>query len=120
MAACSGGTGASPSAAPPDSAPPAASGGAPAEVPDAVIDNAIADAAERSATDPAAAQVVVAEAVDFPDGGLGCPEEGMMYTQVITPGYRVVVEAGGTEYDYRASTKSSDVRWCENPPAVDR
>ena len=39
-----------------------------------------------------------------------------MYTQVITPGYRVVVEAGGTEYDYRASTKSSDVRWCENPP----
>ena len=64
----------------------------------------------------AAAVVVVAEARDWPNGGLGCPEAGMMYTDVITPGYRVVIEAGGTEYDYRASTRSSDVRWCENPP----
>lgn len=36
-------------------------------------------------------KVEEAEAVDWPDGSLGCPEPGMMYTQMITPGYRVVL-----------------------------
>jgi hypothetical protein len=84
-------------------------------VPPAIVDNAIADAAGRAGVDPSAVGVLVAEARDWPDSSLGCPEDGMMYTQVITPGYRVVVEAGGAEYDYRASTRSSDVRWCESP-----
>ena len=75
------------------------------------------DAAARAGVDPAEVTVVSAEAVTFPDGGLGCPEPGMMYTQVLTPGYRVVVEAGGREYDYRAGARGGAVRWCENPPA---
>ncbi len=64
-------------------------------VPPAVVQAAVADAAARAGVDPAAVTVVSAEAVTFPDGGLGCPEPGMMYTHVLTPGYRVVVEAGG-------------------------
>jgi hypothetical protein len=35
-----------------------------------------------------------AEPVDWPDTALGCPEPGRAYAQVITPGYRVVVQAG--------------------------
>ena len=45
--------------------------------------------------EPAEVTVVSAESVTFPDGGLGCPEPEMLYTQVLTPGYHVVVEAGG-------------------------
>ncbi len=30
-----------------------------------------------------------AEAVEWPNPALGCPEKGMMYAQVVTPGYRV-------------------------------
>ena len=85
-------------------------------VPSTVIDAAVADAAARAGVAPAEVTVVSAESVTFPDGGLGCPEPDMMYTQVLTPGYRVVVEAGGQEYDYRASAKGGTIRWCENPP----
>ena len=62
-------------------------------------------------------ELVSAASVTFPDGGLGCPEPGMLYTQVLTPGYRVVVEAGGREYDYRAGARGGEIRWCENPPS---
>lgn len=44
--------------------------------------------------------LVSAEAVDWPDGSLGCPEPGVMYGQVITRGYKVVLEAGGVEYPF--------------------
>ena len=32
-----------------------------------------------------------ARAVQWPDSSLGCPQPGMMYTQIITPGYRVTL-----------------------------
>ena len=119
-AACTAGGGASPSVAvPPSAAPSDGASGAPiGDVPPAIVDNAIADAAGRAGVDPSAVTVVAAEAHDWPNGALGCPEPDMMYTEVITPGYRVVVEAGGTEFDYRASTRSNDVHWCENPPPM--
>lgn len=110
-AACSGGGASATPAAPPASE-------APGQVPQAIIDNAIEDAANRAGADPAEITVVLAEAKDWPDGALGCPEPGTMYTQVITPGYQVVVQAGAVQYDYRASSASSDVHWCENPPAM--
>ena len=40
------------------------------------------------------------EAVQWPDTSLGCPKPGMMYAQVITPGYLIVLSAGGTTYVY--------------------
>lgn len=43
------------------------------------------------------------EAVTWPDSALGCPAPDMMYLQVLTPGYRIVLEAGGTEYTYHTS-----------------
>ncbi|MEI7744377.1 MAG: hypothetical protein WCK58_11605 [Chloroflexota bacterium] len=58
-------------------------------------------AAEIGADAAAAATVTAAEAVTWPDGSLGCPEPGVMYTQALVPGYRVVLESGGTSYDFR-------------------
>jgi hypothetical protein len=40
-----------------------------------------------------AIHLVAVQTVDWPDASLGCPEPGMMYAQVITPGFRVVLEA---------------------------
>ena len=125
LAACSGASGSpvpsadgasSPTADLPTEPVPTVTPGVGDGVPPTVINAAVADAASRAGVDPTEVTVVSAEAVTFPDGGLGCPEPGMMYTQVLTPGYRVVVEAGGTEYDYRASAKGGRVRWCESPP----
>lgn len=38
------------------------------------------------------------ESVTWPDSALGCPAPDMMYLQVLTPGYRIVLEVGGTEH----------------------
>lgn len=47
-------------------------------------------------------RVVEARAVTWPDSSLGCPEPGRMYLQVLTPGYRVILEAQGQRYAYHA------------------
>ena len=46
-------------------------------------------------------EVVVAQAVTWPNGALGCPKPGIAYTQMVTNGYQVVVSVGGKRYDYR-------------------
>ena len=38
------------------------------------------------------------EAVDWPDSSLGCPQPDMMYLQVITPGFKVLLKASGKIY----------------------
>jgi hypothetical protein len=58
-------------------------------------------AAKVGATAAASATVEVAKAVTWPDGSLGCPEPGMLYTQMVVKGYQVVLAADGTRYDYR-------------------
>lgn len=53
--------------------------------------------------------VVESDAVDWPDSSLGCPQPGYDYLQVITPGYRVILEALGQRYDYRTDDESHAV-----------
>ncbi len=48
-------------------------------------------------------QMMEFQAVDWPDSSLGCPEPGKMYLQVITPGYRVVLQAAGQTYEYHTN-----------------
>ncbi len=52
-------------------------------------------------------QVVKVEAVEWPDASLGCPKPGMMYAQVVTPGYHIILSVGGQEYDYRANLETA-------------
>ncbi len=84
------------------------------EVPSDLLEAIIGDAAERAGVRPDEVEVVTAESVTWNDGSLGCPEPGMMYTQALVPGYRVVVEAGGQEMSFHASERG-DFRFCENP-----
>ncbi len=52
---------------------------------------------------------VSAEAVDWPDGCLGLAEEGIACTQVITPGFRILLEAEGRQVEYRTNEDGSQV-----------
>ncbi len=102
----------SPSPEPPSSEP-AETEPVTGEVPPAVLAAAKAELATIVGADAAAGAVVVsAEAVDWPDSSLGCPQPDMMYLQVITPGYQVVFEVGGVQYDMRAAASGGVVR-CE-------
>jgi hypothetical protein len=51
--------------------------------------------------------VVSVEAVEWRDASLGCPQPGMAYAQVITPGYLIVLEAGGKTYEYHAGQRQA-------------
>ena len=41
--------------------------------------------------------------VQWSDASLGCPEEGMMYAQVITPGHRITFSYEGDHYEVHTS-----------------
>ena len=60
----------------------------------------IADLTRRRGIPANEIALVSVEAVDWSDTSLGCPEEGFMYAQVITPGYSIILEAGGQAYNY--------------------
>jgi hypothetical protein len=70
----------------------------------AIVDPIIADAASRANVPVSEVTLISAEAVTWPDGGLGCPLPGMVYPQVVVDGYQVIVKAGGKSYDYRGSS----------------
>lgn len=89
-----------------------ATGGAPASGLDRAIANAQTDLARRLGVTAQSIQVSAAEAKEWPNSALGCPEPGMMYMQVITPGYQVVLTVGGKNYPYHGD-RSGAMKLCE-------
>ncbi len=77
------------------------------------VNAAIADLSEKTGTPEDQISIVSIEAKDWPDSSLGCPEEGFMYAQVITPGYLVVLEADGQQYNYHTDEIGKNVVLCE-------
>jgi len=55
-------------------------------------------------------RLVSTEAVDWPDGCLGIQEPGMACTLAIVPGFRIVLEAQGRQYEYRTNQDGSIAR----------
>jgi hypothetical protein len=88
-------------------------GAAPADL-DAATDVAVADLAAAEGVDAADVEVVAAERVTWSDGSLGCPEPGMMYTQALVPGYRIVLRVGDSEVHYHGSEDGPPAR-CDDP-----
>ncbi len=85
------------------------------ETPASILDPILADASDRTGVAVDDLVVIRSEFVDWPDGSLGCPEDGLLYPQVITPGYWVQVDADGTILDYRAGQRTGSFRLCETP-----
>ena len=67
------------------------------------VQAALADAARRTGLDTSALKVVAAEQVTWPDGSLGCPAPGMMYSMALVPGYRIRIQAGTQQLDYHSA-----------------
>lgn len=59
--------------------------------------------------EPTAVRVLEIEQTIFGDASLDCPEPGMAYAQVLTPGYRVLAEADGRRFDVRVSGQSGRI-----------
>lgn len=60
------------------------------------------DLAQRLGIAPDEIEVQRVEPTEFPDAGLGVPELGKPYAQVVTPGYIIELSAAGQTYRYHA------------------
>lgn len=88
------------------------------EAPEAVVAQVRADLAERvGGYASAAVRIVRSEAVTWPVGSLGCPEPGMTYPALETPGYWIVLEVDGREYDYRVPERGTPRLCARRMPA---
>ncbi len=55
----------------------------------------------------ASISVLIDEEVEWPSSALGCPQPDMAYLDVISPGFRVVIEQGGRQYSYHAGSNGN-------------
>ncbi|MGI5835677.1 MAG: hypothetical protein ACOX87_04185 [Chloroflexota bacterium] len=81
---------------------------------DTLLEKAKEDAASRAGVPVSEVIVVRAEAVEWRDSSLGCPEPGKSYLQVITPGYSFTLRAGGNSYVYHTD-RANRIVLCQNP-----
>jgi hypothetical protein len=88
-------------AQPPSVAPPAKAAVAPGDV----IEHLRNEAARQAGVPLDSVSVLESEAVTWPDSGFGCsgPQENTL--QVLTPGFRVVMQAGDRRLEYRGDRR---------------
>src|SRR5260221_4760708 len=54
-------------------------------------------------------KLVSSEAVDWPDGCLGVQKIGVMCTQAIVPGYKIVLQANGSLYEFHTNKDGKQI-----------
>ncbi len=72
------------------------------------------DLANRLSVLPEEISLVEVTTMEWSDSSLGCPQEGMSYLQVITPGYRIVLQAKDQAFEYH-TTRGSYFVYCASP-----
>lgn len=58
---------------------------------------------------PGQITVISTEAVDWPDGCLGIQKVGVMCTQMIVPGYKIILEVNSEQYEFHTNKDGSEV-----------
>ena len=83
------------------------------------VQRAAIDAAIKTLGLPAEQVTLVSiEAVDWPNGCLGVTRIGVMCTQMVVPGFRIVLAANGKQYEFHTNLDASEVAPA-NGPAVE-
>jgi hypothetical protein len=65
-------------------------------------------------------QLQNAEATEWPNGALGCPKEGMMYTEMIVPGFKLTFTDGAQTYEVHTDQTGQNAILCDkgNPKSL--
>ena len=75
-----------------------------------MVRRAVAQLATDKSIPESQVEVVAFELTEWPDSSLGCPEPGRAYLTVITPGYRIILRANGTDFEYHTNEKNMVIR----------
>lgn len=89
--------------APSPAGEPVATAAIPRDVRRAVV----ADAAKRFKVAESSVVLTGAEQVTWSDGSLGCPEPGILYTQMLVPGFRVIAKAKEGQLTYHTDSRGN-------------
>jgi hypothetical protein len=65
----------------------------------AALDLALTALTKKLAVDGDAVKVLDATPVEWPDAALGCPEKGVVYAQMVVPGYRIRLRVDDLTHD---------------------
>jgi hypothetical protein len=82
-----------------------------------LVDKAKNDLSQRLSLSVTQINLVEVSEVEWSDSSLDCPEPGISYMQVITPGYRILLEGNGTTYEYH-SNRDTYLVYCEGPTPI--
>ena len=111
LSACAGPTTRAPTPTPQPSPAPAAPvasvlpDSSPPTDPQPALDAALSDAAAHLGVSSATLKVDQVEPRQWGDSSLGCPKPGQMYSQIVTPGYVVVISGAGRQLEYHTDTR---------------
>ncbi len=72
-----------------------------------LIDKAKEDLAQRLSIALTEISLVKAEEVVWSNGSLGCPQPGLAYAEVLTPGYIILLEANNDKYEYHTDLQNA-------------
>ena len=75
----------------------------------AAQDAAISAVSKNLDLDAGQIKVVSTDAIEWPDACLGISQEGVACAQVVTPGYKIVLEVNGKEVEYHTNQDGSVV-----------
>jgi len=76
------------------------------------VEAAVREAAAHLGVNQADLKVEQVEARQWPDASLGCPRPGVLYAQVLTPGFLIVVSGAGKQLEYHSDERGRAVVLC--------
>lgn len=78
--------------------------------PDEVIRQAMKALSRSLGVDTSAIALVSLERENFPDAALGCAQPGEMAAAVVTPGYKIILDADDAQYELHANLNGTMIR----------
>jgi hypothetical protein len=66
---------------------------------------AVQDAATRLGVSASELSVERIEAREWSDSSLGCPQPGNLYSQIVTPGFLIVISSRGKQLEYHSDAR---------------
>jgi hypothetical protein len=79
-----------------------------------LVETSRQDLAKRLSVAVTDITLVEAAPVVWSNSSLGCPQPGMVYADVLTPGFLVVLRSGDRQHEYHAGSNQVPA-YCKNP-----
>ncbi len=79
----------------------------------AARDAALKDAADHLGINQSQLTVDQMQEKEWSDASLGCPRQGVLYAQVITPGFLIVISGAGKQLEYHTDERGRAVLCAE-------